>query len=257
MGALRKDPVVSEAANRQRLSHVQDVPALNPVVAPPQGLNVVAPNQVSTVEQLYAATMRNKQLKAFEFAASGQFNYKNQLRQDNINAITFAYGSFKHLEAAKLGLIQMSDNEFLSRLRHLKNVFEIACLSSNLSSFCEPAWQVAREYDTRVVSDIESGSKTWESLSMGLETDAIYCANQIVDQRNRSKKPKDVTRKPKNSNGKSCTTYNSHRSSDGCAWEHKNEGQSCVFEHFCSWCKTNRDVKEKHKLIHCEHKTSE
>ena len=93
--------------------------------------------------------MRSKQLKAFEFAATGQFSYKNQLRQDNINAITFAYGSFKHLEAAKLGLINMSDGEFLARLRHLKNTFEIACLSSNLAFFSDQAWQVAREYVIR------------------------------------------------------------------------------------------------------------
>ena len=255
IGALRKDSAISEAANRQLFNHVHDVPALNP--SPADGINRLASNNVSTVDQLYAATMRNKQLKAFEFAASGQFSYKNQLRQDNINATSFAYGSFKHLEAAMLGLVQMSQSEFLARLRHLKNVYEVACLSSNLTSFCDPAWQLAREYDTRVVSDIESGAKTWTSLSNSLETDAIYCANQVVEQRNRTKKSKDSTKKSKDTNGKACTTFNSHRSSDGCAWEHKNEGQTCVFEHYCSWCKTNRDVKDKHKLIHCEHKTSE
>jgi hypothetical protein len=57
--------------------------------------------------------MRNKQLKAYEFAATGQFSYKSQLRQDNTNSITFAFGSFKHLEAAKLGLINRPDDEFL------------------------------------------------------------------------------------------------------------------------------------------------
>ena len=99
------------------------------------------------------------------------------------------------------------------------------------------------------MSDIESGAKTWASLSNSLETDAIYCANQIVEQKSKVKKPKDNVKKSKDQAGKACTTYYSHRSSDGCAWEHKNEGQSCVFDHYCSWCKTNRDVKEKHKLI--------
>ena len=138
---------------------INNVPPLNPVLGMTGGL--ANTNNVSTVDQLYAATMRNKQLKAFEFAATGQFSYKHQLKQDNMNAITFAYGSFKHLEAAKLGLIEMNDDEFLARLRHLKNVYEVACLSSNLGSFTDNAWQVAREYDTRVVNDIESGAKTW------------------------------------------------------------------------------------------------
>ena len=43
----------------------------------------VAVNNVSTVDQLYAATMRNKQLKAYEFAATGQFSYKHQLKLIN------------------------------------------------------------------------------------------------------------------------------------------------------------------------------
>ena len=57
----------------------------------------------------------------------------------------------------------MNDDEFLAPLRHLKNVYEVACLSSNLSSFTDNAWQVALEYDTRVVNDIESGAKTWST----------------------------------------------------------------------------------------------
>ena len=239
---------------------VSNVHPLNPLSTGGIG-GPVGVNHVSTVDQLYAATMRNKQLKAYEFAATGQFSYKHQLKQDNTNAITFAYGSFKHLEAAKLGLIQMDDEEFLSRLRHLKNVYEVACLSSNLSSFTDNAWQVAREYDTRVVADIESGAKSWSTLSKGLETDAIYCANQIVELKNKAKKPVKDHKDPKNPKDKkdakvkACTTFNTHRSSEGCFWEHNNKGETCIFEHFCSWCKANRDVKEKHKVFDCEFKT--
>ena len=211
-----------------------------------------------SIDQLFAATTVNKQLRAYEFAATGQFSYKNQLKQDNVNAVSFAYGSFKHLEAAKLGLVSMSDPEFLSRLRHLKNVFEVACLSSNLTAFTDPAWQVAREYDSRVIADIESGVKSWETLSNGLETDSIYCAKETVEMRNRTKKPKDPKEPPKkvkDVKSKPCTTYNTHRGSEGCYWEQQNKGETCVFEHFCTWCKANRDTKEKHKVLNCEHKT--
>ena len=218
-------------------------------------------SQVISVDQLYAATTVNKQLRAHEFAASAQFPYKSQLNQNNCNAICFAYGAFKHLEAIKSGLItNVSDTEFLARLRHLKNVFEVACLSSNLSTFAEPAWQVAREYDARVIADIESGVKTWDGLANGLETDAIYVAKEIVELKNKAKKPpkndkgSDKTEKPKKDVKSGCTTYNTHRASDGCYWEHQNKGETCVFEHFCSWCKANRNTVEKHKIINCEFK---
>ena len=75
-------------------------------------------------------------------------------------------------------------------------MFEIACLSSKLDSFTETSWLVAREYDTRVISEIESGSKSWESLSIGIEPDSIYCAKETVDIRLKAKKkdPKDPPR---------------------------------------------------------------
>ena len=119
---LRRDPTTVANAESMLQREISDVAPLNPLAS--MGNSIGTPimhNQVSTVDQLYAATMRNKQLKAFEFAQTGQFSYKSQLKQDNLNAILFAYGSFKHLEAAKLGLINMSDTEFLARLTHLKN----------------------------------------------------------------------------------------------------------------------------------------
>jgi hypothetical protein len=220
---------------------------------------------INSVDQLYAATITCKQLRAHEFAATAQFPYKSQLNQNNCNAVVFAYGSFKHLEAIKSGLIpNVSDDEFLTRLRHLKNVFEVVCLSSNLATFSDPAWQVAREYDSRIIADIESGVKTWEGLSNGLETDAIYVAKEIVELKNKAKKPSkdktdktDVkTEKPKKEpKGNGCTTYNTHRASEGCYWEHLNKGETCVYEHFCSWCKVNRNTVEKHKSLSCEFKT--
>lgn len=264
MDQLRSNPNLLANANQLLTESVHGVPPLNPLAGMGAALGATGGVRlnVSTVDQLYAATMRNKQLKAYEFAATGQFSYKTQLRQDNTNAITFAFGSFKHLEAAKLGLIHMPDDEFLARLRHLKNTFEVACLSSNLTSFSDHSWQVAREYDTRVIADIESGAKSWATLSNGLETDAIYCANQIVELKNKSKKdpktlkdPKDPAKKSaKDPKAKPCTTFNTHRASDGCAWEQNNKGETCVFKHFCTWCKANREVEERHKLFQCEHK---
>ena len=187
--------------------------------------------------------------------------YRHQLKQDNINAVSLAFGALKHLEACKSGLITVTDSEFLARIRHLKNVFEIACLSSKLDSFNENSWLVAREYDTRVISEIESGSKSWDSLSIGIEPDSIYCAKETVDIRLKAKKkepnpnPRGVKSGIEKKDKKLCTTYNSHRSSEGCYWEHLNKGESCVFDHYCSWCKQNRSVVEKHKVLSCEHKT--
>ena len=86
------------------------------------------------------------------------------------------------MEAILTGLIP----DFIARSRHLKNVYEVCSLSSNLSTVSEPSWQVAREYDARITSDIESGAKTWEGLLNVLQTDIIYVAKEICELKNRT-----------------------------------------------------------------------
>ena len=256
MDQLRANPVIASQAAATLAAATHDVPPLNPLHG--MGAALGQTDQViNSVEQLFRATTVRKELKAYEFASTGQFPYKSSLKQDNCNAISFAYGSFKHLHAAKSGLIKMTDTEFLSRLKHLRNVFEVACMSSPLSSFSEAPWQIAREYDTRVTADIESGAKSWDTLANGLETDSIYMAKETVELRNKAKKPKEpkVPKEERVDPKKTgCTTYNSHRSSEGCMWEAQNKGKTCIFKHFCAWCKLNRDVEEKHKAMHCEFK---
>ena len=66
-----------------------------------------------------------------------------------------------------------------------------------------------------------------------------------------------VEKSKKDPKANGCTTYNTHRASEGCYWEHLHQGEQCAFEHSWSWCKLNRNVVEKHKLIQCEFKPNE
>ena len=156
MENLRSNPALVSQAASVLANATYNVPPLNPL----QGMadTLVQGNtrglhhsQVSNVDQLYRATTVNKQLRCFEFAQTGQFSYRSQLKLENCNAVAFAFGAFKHLEACKSGLItDVSNLEFLACLKHLKNVFEIACLSSSLTSFSDRACLVAREYDSNL-----------------------------------------------------------------------------------------------------------
>ena len=107
MDQLRADQDVLNRANRMLADSTRGVAPLNPLDGMGSALGTLGSrrNQVISVDELYAATTVNKQLRSFEFAATGQFPYKSQIKLDNCNATLFAYGSFKHLEAAKLGLV--------------------------------------------------------------------------------------------------------------------------------------------------------
>ena len=78
----------------------------------------------------------------------------------------FAYGSIKHLLALSDGtLAPVNKEEFISRLQHLLNTLEIVCLGSSLSDFDSYSWKVAREYNSQIIKDIETGYKTWGNLN--------------------------------------------------------------------------------------------
>ena len=220
MEHLRANPLLVSQATAVLANATQHVTPLNPSPLEGMGntLRGVQSNQViNSVDQLYRVTTLNKQLRNFEFAGTWQFAYRSQLTRDNCYVVCFAFGAMKHLEACKSGLIEVSDEEFLARLKHLKNVFEIAALSSKIDSYSEQSWLVAREYDSRVISDIEAGGKSWETLSDGIEPDSIYCAKEVVQNRpqikktgNKDKDRRNIDEKPK-SVKKLCTTYNTHR----------------------------------------------
>ena len=112
------------------------------------------------LESLYNATIKSRQYRAVDFAKLGNFSYTAQIKQTNINLALFAYGSIKHFLALTDGTLpSISPAELISRLQHCLNVLEIVCLGSNLSDFDSHGWKVGREYDQKIVRDIEQGFK--------------------------------------------------------------------------------------------------
>ena len=151
----------------------------------------------------------------------------------------FAYGSVKHLLALCNGTLpSVSQLEFNNRLQHLCHVFEILCLSSSLSDFDTQQWRVAREYDRKIISDIEFGLKQWESLKNCIDPTGWSYAKQMVTQNQEFANSKSPDR-----GQKICTTYNNFRK-QGCHYEHST-GKSCIFLHQCSVC------KGEHKFWEC------
>ena len=59
-------------------------------------------------------------------------------------------------------------------------------------------------------------------------------------------KPNVANNKAPNPNStRNCTTYNTFRK-EGCSFEHNNPGETCIYAHICSKCKT-----KGHKGIYC------
>ena len=135
-------------------------------------------------------------------------------------------------------------------MQHVINVLEICCLGSNLSDFDNYGWRVSREYDNKIVQEIELGLRKWETLSKTICPTAWTYAKELVPKQ-KSSPPQNRTNGTSNpSNQRLCTTWNTFRK-PGCSFENNNPGEQCVYLHVCSKCKTTKGVNVRHKAWQC------
>ena len=206
-----------------------------------------------SLESLLTATVKFKQYFALDFAKITNFPYISQLKASNLNLSLFAYGSIKHLLSLSDGTLPpVNKEEFNSRLQHVLNVLEITCLGSNLSDFDSHSWRIAREYDFKIVKDIEQGFKTWESLNKCIDSTAWQYAREMVPpEKSKVNSTQNVKNQNSQNSQKFCTTYNNFRNGNGCSYEYNNPGQECVYQHSCSNCRQKGFPNRRHKAIHC------
>ena len=218
-------------------------------------------NLAMDMETLMGMTVRSKQFRPYEFAARTQLFYAKNITERNCNLPCFVLGYLRHCLILMSGVVPTSENEVSSRLTNLMNICEIAANNSTLNDFDCAGWQIAKAYGDRVFHDVETGQKTWEDLPVSIMADTFLHAKDTVAMKSRkasqtgdidprtgkSKKKK----KPEDGKGKVCTTYNTFRTGDGCAYE-LNSDRKCEFEHYCKKCFTKSGKKENHKALNCE-----
>ena len=204
-----------------------------------------------SLETLLTATVKFKQYRAIDFARLSNYNYISQLKPSNLNLSLFAYGSIKHLLLLSNGTLPaVSKDEFNSRLQHLLNVLDITCLVSSLNEFDSFSWKIAKCYDEKILSDLEQGYKRWSTLDKCIDSTAWNYAQRMVPAE--SKPTKNQRNQNSNqTNQKMCTTYNTFRRGESCAFEFNNPNENCVYLHQCSACNKRGFPNRRHKAFNC------
>ena len=59
-------------------------------------------------------------------------------------------------------------------------MMEIVCLGSSNEDFNLSSWKIAREYNSRLVNDIEVGLKNWENLNRSIDPTCWAFAKELV-----------------------------------------------------------------------------
>ena len=105
-------------------------------------------------------------------------------------------------------------------------------------------WSISKSYHDRVLNDIETGVKSWESLSPSIDSTCWQYAKEYFSNSH----PAHVEK----SSYKKCTSWN-HFRKDGCQYEFLNPGKTCKFIHCCSTCEALGLGNLPHKTFECEY----
>ena len=98
-----------------------------------------------------------------------------------MNLALFAFGSLKHLLFLNDGTLpSVLKAEYNNRIQHILNTLEIDLLGSSLYDFDNHSWQIGREYNARLINDIEVGLKSWESLGKSIDPTCWTFARECV-----------------------------------------------------------------------------
>ena len=122
------------------------------------------------------------------------------------------------------------------------------CLSSDLSHFNHSSFDVGKSYNFRVLNDLETGVKTWETLNRSIDPTCWIFAQQAAASHDKKFASENLNEKVVN---KKCTSWNTFFK-DGCQFEFLNPGKNCRYIHSCSICDEHGLENMPHKAWECD-----
>ena len=131
----------------------------------------------------------------------------------------------------------MSDTELNGRLQHLLHLLEMTAMFSTNSDFCNYAWMRARNYNSRLFSDLDMGTLSWSNIGPKLDPTSMMQAIEAVPKPASSTKT-DQTKKEekKKVEGPPCPKWNTCEVKEKCSYDVENPTKSCYRPHICSFC---------------------
>ena len=225
-------------------------------------------NKIKGIFKLDEGGVTKKTAKTIDFAKKGSAKWAKKTTSENINLPLYTYGAVSELESSLSGRSEaMSEEEFLAKLRHIKNILDVCCLNSESTDFKGYGWTLAKDYAQKVEGEIEQKISSWVGLSAGVQTSQLLLA-QMDNPKPAGRPPPRATDRPtdrpadklgEKGGGKiapkpRCPTYNSCKTEDKCEYELSHPETKCILKHECNWCKSNLNQTWRHQEWGCKNK---
>ena len=197
-------------------------------------------------------------IRPTDFSRYCQVEYSDKIKAENANLVMFSYGYVSQILASRQGRIDaMSDSELNGRLQHFLHLLELTATYSTNSDFCSFPWQRARNYNTRIFSDLDNGTLTWSNITSKMNPTNMMQAIEAVPKTEVKKKEpwKEDPKKKFGDEGPPCSKWNACEVKGKCQYEVDNPGKNCNRPHICSYCFTKYGhTKTNHKESYCKKK---
>ena len=195
-------------------------------------------------------------IRPTDYSRYCQVDYSEKVKAENANLVMFCYGYIAQILASRQGHIaQMSDTEVNGILQHLLHLLELTAMFSSNTEYSSFAWHRARNYNSRIFSDLDHGNTTWSSISSKMDPTNLMQAIEAIPKEVK-KKDREEEKKKKSEDGPPCPKWNTCDVQGKCSYEVDNPGRTCNRPHICSYCysrfgytRTNQSVRRKKKQI--------
>jgi hypothetical protein len=199
-----------------------------------------------------------------QFARDCPVSWTSKVTTSGLNPLLFSWAYIAELLATRTGqLPSLQEGELEARLQHFLSVLEVTLQTTSQTDFASESWKVARLYHQKVQDKIDSGVYTWLDLSQQWGTATLphelMAANAESAPRNKRKTERSspVKKKEEEKRQGLCYSWNSCEVKGKCKFEVENEGKKCNRQHYCSWCKSEKDQIHFHQKFFCKKKEKE
>ena len=190
-----------------------------------------------------------KQDKLIDYVRRCPARWCKQVKPTSMNLPVFGYGAVSELIDGVTGKTdKLTGTVLLAKLKHLRDVFEVCCINSTDSEFCEYGWTLARDYALKVQDKVDQQHHSWDTHT-GIQSDVLLSAQMEFPRPAKKELPKSNVEKPP------CTTYNKCTTEGKCDYE-VSSGRACLRKHECAWCRKNRKQGHKHQENKCTYKVA-
>ena len=199
-----------------------------------------------------------KMLSIADWAKLCPVKYASLCTSKNIYLSMWVWRKLAEICAALAGNITpLAKGELEARLRHIQCVLEVCNQNSSPTDYTTYGWRLARNYDSRVQSMMDTRVSDWISFNscfnMGPHPSFFLSAMNETEKAEKKKeetKKTDDKKKPK----VKCETFNTCKTKKRCEYEVNNPSAGrCKRLHECSFCWKTRQESNFHQWWDCGH----